>query len=106
MSSNRFLLNLGHAPSNAFSLSSSSAARNLSLHAIATAAAANLMSLTFGKWTTVCGLPDSNPAGEEKPLTLKVRPLLVDGRVKEFTVGPAHDVTDRLFVCVLRLPVT
>ncbi len=35
---------------------------------------------------------------DDKPLTLKVRPLLVDARVKEFTVGPAHDVTDRLFV--------
>jgi len=29
---------------------------------------------------------------------LKVRPLLVDARVKEFTFGQAHDVTDRLFV--------
>ena len=55
--------------------------------------------LTFGKWATVQWIPESNPsATEEKPLTLKVRPLLVDGRVKEFTLGPAHDVTDRLFV--------
>jgi len=27
-----------------------------------------------------------------------VRPLLVDAHVKEFTLGPAHDVTDRIFV--------
>lgn len=34
----------------------------------------------------------------EKAGTMKVRPLLVDGRVKEFTLGVAHEVTDRLFV--------
>jgi hypothetical protein len=30
-------------------------------------------------------------------LTLKVRPLVVDGRQKEWTTGDAHDVTDRSF---------
>ena len=35
---------------------------------------------------------------EEKPLILKIRPLLVDGRVKEYVAGPSHEVTDRLFV--------
>jgi hypothetical protein len=55
--------------------------------------------ITFGKWTTVQSFPESGAgAGDEKPLTLKVRPLLVDTRVKESTLGPAHDVTDRLFV--------
>lgn len=34
----------------------------------------------------------------EKAGTMKVRPVLVDGRVKEFTLGAAHDVTDRLLV--------
>jgi len=29
---------------------------------------------------------------------LKVRPLLVDARVKEYTTGNPHEVTDRLFV--------
>jgi hypothetical protein len=29
--------------------------------------------------------------------TLKVRPLIVDGRQKEWTTGDAHDVTDRSF---------
>ena len=53
--------------------------------------------ITFGKWTTVQWFPGTG-AADEKPLTLKVRPLLVDARVKEFTLGPAHDVTDRLFV--------
>lgn len=41
-------------------------------------------------------LPDA-PASTEPPAMLKVRPLLVDGRQKEWTVGDAHDVTDRSF---------
>ncbi len=55
--------------------------------------------ITFGKWTTVQWFPESGTgAADDKPLSLKVRPLLVDARVKEFTLGLAHDVTDRLFV--------
>jgi len=42
--------------------------------------------------------PDPIIATDGSSLTLKVRPLLVDGRVKEFTFGVTHDVTDRLFV--------
>jgi hypothetical protein len=53
--------------------------------------------VTFGKWTTIRSSPSTN-AVDDKPLTLKVRPLLIDAHVKEFTLGPAHDVTDRLFV--------
>jgi hypothetical protein len=53
--------------------------------------------VTFGKWTTVQLSPSTN-AADDKPVTLKVRPLLIDAHVKEFTLGPAHDVTDRLFV--------
>jgi hypothetical protein len=33
-----------------------------------------------------------------KPSELKVRPLFVDGRLKEYTAGSQHDVTERLFV--------
>jgi len=55
--------------------------------------------ITFGKWTTVQCFPESTSgAAGENPLTLKVRPILVDARVKEFTIGPTHDVTDRSFV--------
>jgi hypothetical protein len=50
--------------------------------------------ITFGKWT---GAKWPNATGG-KMFDLKVRPLLVDSRVKEFTTGNAHDVTDRLFV--------
>ena len=53
--------------------------------------------ISFGKWTTVQWLTNTG-AADGKPLTLKVRPLLLDAHVKEFTFGPAHDITDRLFV--------
>jgi hypothetical protein len=55
--------------------------------------------IIFGKWTTVQWFPESaGGEGNGKPLTLKIRPLLVDAHVKEFTLGLTHDVTDRLFV--------
>src|ERR1700733_2225861 len=55
--------------------------------------------ITFGKWTTVQWSPDSTPgAAGDRTSMLKVRPLLVDARSKKFTIGPVHDVTDRLFV--------
>jgi hypothetical protein len=60
------------------------------------AAAAKSHMITFGKWITVQWFPTG--VTNDKPLTLKVRPLLLDAHVKEFTLGPAHDVTDRLFV--------
>jgi len=41
------------------------------------------------------GDPAGSAAGEN---ALKIRQLLVDGAVKEWTTGDAHDVTDRSFV--------
>src|SRR3954468_21294998 len=41
------------------------------------------------------GDPAGAAAGED---SLKVRPLVVDGSVKEWTTGESHDVTDRSFV--------
>lgn len=41
------------------------------------------------------GDPAGAMAGED---TLKIRPLVVDGDVKEWTTGDSHDVTDRSFV--------
>ena len=49
--------------------------------------------VTFGKWTTV-KWPD---AGGQKATDLKIRPLVIDGRVKEYTAGSVHEVTDRTF---------
>jgi hypothetical protein len=36
-------------------------------------------------------------AQSDKPLTLKVRALYVDGRLKEYSFGTPHEITDRLF---------
>lgn len=49
--------------------------------------------LSFGKWTSVSWSVDAG-----KPLVLKIRGLYVDGRIKEFTFGLPHDVTERLYV--------
>jgi hypothetical protein len=53
--------------------------------------------IAFGKWNTVAWSAGPGTI-EDKGLSLKVRPLLVDTRIKEFTLGLAHEVTDRLFV--------
>ncbi len=47
-----------------------------------------------------------DPAGATPGETfLKIRPLVIDGNIKEWTTGEAHDVTDRSFVVrrVMRL---
>lgn len=50
--------------------------------------------VAFGRWSSVQWFAGTN---DGKPLTLKVRALMVDGRVKEYVMGSAHEVTDRLF---------
>jgi hypothetical protein len=60
-------------------------------------AAAKVHSVAFGRWIPVQWWSTS----ASPPIASKVRPLLVDGRVKEYVVGSPHDITDRLFV-VLR----
>ena len=50
----------------------------------------------LGKWTTVPWQPWDSVT--TKPLMLKIRPLIVDGRIREYVVGVPHDVTDDLFV--------
>jgi len=51
--------------------------------------------VAFGKVTTVKWLVGPN---ETQAVDLKVRGLFVDTRLKEYTTGAPHDVTDRLFV--------
>lgn len=50
--------------------------------------------ISFGKWQAV-KWPD---ATGQKLLDLKVRALFVDTRLREYTTGAPHDLTDRLFV--------
>jgi len=51
--------------------------------------------IAFGKWTTVDWIASSN--ANDKPLPIKVRPLIVDTRVKEYVTGVPHEITERLF---------
>ena len=51
--------------------------------------------LSFGKWTAVKFSAD---ADDGNTVELKMRPLYLDARLKEFTLGPPHEITDRLFV--------
>jgi len=35
---------------------------------------------------------------DEKPVTLRIRPLVVDGGVREYVLGSPHEITERQFV--------
>lgn len=66
----------------------------LLLHCIASAASKPHV-VMLGRWTSISL---RNEDVDSPPTTLKIRPLYVDGRTKEFVFGGAHDVTERLFV--------
>jgi len=51
--------------------------------------------VALGRWTTISYRDQDS---EATLLQLKIRPLYVDGRTKEFTIGASHDVTERTFV--------
>lgn len=65
----------------------------LMISAAALAAPGN-HTVAFGKWITVKWFAAARAALVE----MKVRPLFVDGRLREYTLGEPHEVTDRLFV--------
>ena len=65
----------------------------LSLGVASTAAKVHV--IAFGKWTAVQWMTGDSG---DKAVTLKVRALVVDGRVKEYVAGAPHEVTERLFV--------
>jgi hypothetical protein len=56
-------------------------------------AAPRQRSVILGKWHTVRASADAGEGGQ-----IRIRKLLVNDRVVEYTFGPSHDVTDRLFV--------
>jgi hypothetical protein len=58
-------------------------------------AAAKPKILTFGKWMPVKLFIGPT---EDKTAPINVRPLMWDGKIKEFTTGEPHEVTDRLLV--------
>jgi hypothetical protein len=65
----------------------------LLLHFIAVAASMP-HAVALGRWTSVSIRIDAS----EEPTIIKIRSLYIDGRTKEFTIGTAHDVTERIFV--------
>jgi hypothetical protein len=70
----------------------------------ASVAGAKVHVITFGKWTSAQWLPDWSTEGE-KPLSMKVRAPIVDGRIEQYCGGSQHEVTERLFVvrCAFRV---
>jgi hypothetical protein len=64
------------------------------LFASSVSAASKPHVVILGKWTTIKWQADDDPTLQD----MKVRALFVDGKTKEFTIGPAHEVTERIFV--------
>jgi hypothetical protein len=62
------------------------------LLAVSALAAPRERTVVLGKWHTV-----KTPA-EAGETEIRIRKLLVDGRMVEYTSGSPHDITDRLFV--------
>jgi hypothetical protein len=66
------------------------------LLAVVTAVAASKPHvISFGKWTAVKCFTGFD---QSRPDDVKIRPVYVDGRLKEFTLGIPHEVTESLFV--------
>jgi len=61
--------------------------------AVGSFAAPRQHTVALGHWRVVKA---ANEDGREQ--RVRVRPLFIDGRLREYTTGTPHDVTDRLFV--------
>jgi hypothetical protein len=61
----------------------------------ALSAARKQHTVALGKWLSVKWAVGPE---EDRVFTLKVRPLYVDERLKEYVTGEPHEVTERLFV--------
>ncbi len=71
----------------------------IALSATLSHAAAKSHAVNLGGIRKVPYSINGDPAGARKDeADLRVRPLVVDGKVKEWTTGDAHDITDRSFV--------
>ena len=62
---------------------------------ISALAAAKPKIVSFGGWMKV---PFFLGPNEDRSMEIRIRPLLVDGKIKEFTTGDTHEITDRYFV--------
>jgi hypothetical protein len=79
-----------------FSLWESAWIAGLLLLSVTAGAASKVHVIAFGKWMTVQWFATFETGARALPM--KVRALLVDGRVKEYLVGSPHEITERLFV--------
>lgn len=60
---------------------------------------AKVHSVAIGAWRRVSYTPPSaNASNDSHSMALRVRPLVIDGQVKDWTAGDLHEVTDRTFV--------
>lgn len=62
--------------------------------------AAKVHSVAVGGWRKVPYTPPSTTVATDsaEAITLRVRPLVIDGQVKDWTTGEIHEITDRTFV--------
>jgi len=61
-------------------------------------AAAKTHTVSLGSVRKAVYMPaESAPAANVSGAVFRIRPLIIDGRVKEWTTGDAHDVTERSF---------
>lgn len=60
-------------------------------------AATKIHVIAFGKSMSVPWIAATGTEND-KPQAIKIRALIVDGRAKEYVLGPVHEVTDRLMV--------
>ncbi|HMK28120.1 MAG TPA: hypothetical protein VK473_00445 [Terriglobales bacterium] len=67
----------------------------MGLCSVFSAAASKPHVVALGKWTTATFFLGSE---EDTTVNIRIRPLIVDGKTREFTTGDFHDVTDRTFV--------
>ena len=74
------------------------------LHLLLTLLISFVVSATAASKPHVISLGKATPVklllgpSEEQSVNITVRPLYLDTKLKEYTTGPAHDVTDRMFV--------
>jgi hypothetical protein len=63
-------------------------------------AVAKVHSVALGAWRKVPYTPPSPSANapDNPATTLRVRPLVIDGQVRDWTTGDIHEITDRTFV--------
>ena len=57
-------------------------------------AASKTHTIVFGKWQVI----DCDSGGNARPVQIRIRALYVDGKLKDYTTGLPHEVTERVFV--------